>query len=128
MQTNTLAALSNTFAGRPLIPHSEAAAALLISARTLRGLGDSGEIVFTRVGKCRRAYTIEDLAAYIERPKQCPSTCAKTSTRRSGTTVSKSTGDGFMAALDARKRPTQKHLSVVNGSKPKKKQTARATL
>lgn len=82
-----------------LLTEDEAAQALKVCARTLRKERKAGRLSYVSIRGAIR-YTNADLAEYIEKARQCPSTDEKAP--RSGNTTSRSTVSDFAVALARR--------------------------
>lgn len=78
-----------------LLTEEEAANALRVCSRTLRKARQAGQLPFIRIGRNVR-YSESDLAKFIERSRECPSTNAPA--RRSGNTRSTTTVFDFEEA------------------------------
>lgn len=84
-----------------LLTEQEAAEALRVCARTLRKERKAGRLSYISIRGAIR-YTNADLAEYIEKARQCPSTSEKAP--RTGITTLRSTVSDFAEALERRER------------------------
>ena len=82
-----------------LLTEAEAAEVLKLCPKTLRKDRKAGRLTFRLFGSAIR-YTMDDLTAYIEKARQCPSTDAKA--RRTGGSRSRSTVCDFEEARAAK--------------------------
>lgn len=122
------AILSEAFAGAIWINHAEACRLLDMDPKTLAKAGDEGQI-FYRLKGSRRAYTRDDIEAFINGEPPCQSIALDQKTRKPGngstrattiTTISrsKSTGKhgGFTVALAKQRSAARRSSSGKSAS------------
>lgn len=122
------AILAEVFAGAIWISHADACRLLDMDTKTLTKAGDEGQI-FYRLKGSRRAYTRDDIEAFINGEPPCQSIAPERKTQKQGngstrattsitTSRSRSTGKhgGFTAALAKQRSAARKSSSGRNAS------------